>query len=90
MTLHEAQRYCEPRYQRDFVVLYLCAQYYGLKEILQLSGQKYAQAHLSLIHILKSLTFFADAEKDPMPHMLLTLDWDKVMQFFLLEAPRLL
>ncbi|MGA1984566.1 MAG: nucleotidyl transferase AbiEii/AbiGii toxin family protein, partial [Acidobacteriaceae bacterium] len=76
--------------KRDFVDLYLCAKQYGLKEILQLFYQKYAQTHYSGIHILKSLTFFGDAEKDPMPHMLVTLDWDTVKQFFLRETPRLL
>lgn len=76
--------------KRDFVDLYVCAEHYGLKEILRLFDQKYAQVHYSKIHILKSLTFFADAEKDPMPHMLVTLNWDKVKQFFLREAPRLL
>jgi hypothetical protein len=76
--------------KRDFVDLYVSAERYGLKEILRLFDQKYAQTHYSMIHILKSLTFFADAEKDPMPHMLVTLDWDKVKQFFLMEAPRLL
>lgn len=76
--------------KRDFVDLYLCAERYGLSEILRLFDQKYAQTHYSRLHILKSLTFFADAEKDPMPHMLVTLDWDTVKQFFLRETPRLL
>ena len=76
--------------KRDFVDLYLCAKQYGLKEILRLFDQKFAQTHYSRIHILKSLTFFSDAEKDPMPHMLVPLDWDTVKQFFLLESPRLL
>lgn len=75
--------------KRDFVDLYVCAERYGLKEILRLFDQKYTQTHYSKLHILKSLTFFADAEKDPMPHMLVTLDWDTVKQFFLREAPRL-
>jgi hypothetical protein len=76
--------------KRDFIDLYVSAEHYGLKEILRLFDQKYTRTHYSMIHILKSLTFFTDAEKDPMPHMLVTLDWDKVKQFFLLEAPRLL
>jgi hypothetical protein len=76
--------------KRDFVDLYLCAQRYGLADILRLFDQKYAQTNHSKIHILKSLTFFADAEKDPMPHMLVALDWERVKQFFLMEVPRLL
>ena len=51
---------------------------------------KYAETHYSMIHILKSLTFFADAEKDPLPHMLESLDWGEVKDFFLREAPRLI
>jgi hypothetical protein len=76
--------------KRDFVDLYVSAECYGLKEILRLFDQKYAQTRFSQIHILKSLTFFADAEKDPMPHMLLALDWDEVKRFFLFEVPRLM
>lgn len=76
--------------KRDFLDLYECIQKYGLKEILRLFDRKYAQTRYSRIHILKSLTFFSDAEKDPMPHMLIGLDWERVKQFFLLEVPRLL
>lgn len=76
--------------KRDFVDLYLCVEQYGLKEILRIFNQKYSEARYSRIHILKSLTFFGDAEKDPMPHMLVQIDWDEVKQRFLLEAPRLL
>jgi hypothetical protein len=76
--------------KRDFVDLYECAKRHGIKEILRLFERKYAQANYSRIHILKSLTFFADAEKDPMPHMLVALNWEEVKQFFLLEVLRLL
>ncbi|MGA2570056.1 MAG: nucleotidyl transferase AbiEii/AbiGii toxin family protein [Terracidiphilus sp.] len=75
--------------KRDFVDLYVLAERYGLKEILRLFGQKYAESHVSRLHVLKSLTYFADAEKDPMPHMLIALDWDTVKRFFLFESPRL-
>ena len=76
--------------KRDFVDLYVCAKQLGLAEILRLFDKKYAQSNFSRIHILKSLTFFSDAEKDPMPHMLVALGWDTVKQFFLMEVPRLL
>jgi hypothetical protein len=76
--------------KRDFVDLYVCAERYGIREILRLFDRKYAQTHYSKVHILKSLTFFADAEKDPMPHMLVEIDWDDVKQFFLRIAPSLL
>jgi nucleotidyltransferase AbiEii toxin of type IV toxin-antitoxin system len=76
--------------KRDFVDLYFCARRLGLGEIIQMSDTKYAQVHFSRIHILKSLTYFSDAEKDPMPNMLVSLDWETVKQFFLMETPRML
>ena len=72
--------------KRDFIDLYVSAQRFGLTEVLQLFDRKYAQTHYSRIHILKSLTFFGDAEKDPMPHMLIPLDWGEVKRFFLREV----
>jgi len=76
--------------KRDFIDLYVSAQCIGLTEVLHLFDRKYAQTHYSRIHILKSLTFFDDAEKDPMPHMLIPLDWGEVKQFFLREVRRVL
>jgi len=75
--------------RRDFVDLYVAAQRLGLAELLRLFDRKFVQTHYSKLHILKSLTFFEDAEKEPMPHLLLPLEWDEIMRFFLLEVPRL-
>jgi hypothetical protein len=51
---------------------------------------KYTQTRYSKPHILKSLTFFTDAEKDPMPNMLEDISWESVKQYFLYEAPGLI
>ena len=75
--------------KRDFVDLYASAQHWNLAEILRLFDRKYAQTAYSKIHILKSLTFFEDAEKDPMPHLLTRTDWGEVKRFFLREIPHL-
>jgi len=75
--------------KRDFIDLYVSARQIGIGGILELFTRKYAATHLNRLHVLKSLTFFADAEKDPMPHMLRPLDWREVREFFLREAPRL-
>lgn len=76
--------------KRDFVDVYVAAQDFGLPAMLQWFERKYAQANYNRLHVLKSLTFFDDAEKDPMPHMLLPIDWPEVVRFFLREVPRLL
>ena len=75
--------------KRDFVDLYAACRLYGLPEVLVLFRRKYAQVGYSGLHIIKSLTYFADAEKDPMPHMLAPFDWRDVKKFFEREAPRL-
>jgi len=75
--------------KRDFIDLYLTSQRFGLVELLGLFQRKYARTGYNRPHILKSLTYFDDAEKDPMPHMLVPLDWDAVKLFFRGEVPRL-
>lgn len=74
--------------KRDFVDLYMCAQRFSLADLLRLFERKYEQARYQKIHVLKSLAFFEDAEKDPMPNMLVSLDWNQVKQFFLREMAK--
>jgi len=76
--------------KRDFIDLYAVAQHYGLPQILQWFNEKFAVANYSSVHLLKSLTYFDDAEKDPAPDMLGPFAWEEVKQFFIREAPRLL
>ncbi len=75
--------------RRDFVDLHACAQRFGLAELLSLFDRKYAQTRYSRLHILKSLTFFEDADREPIPHLLVPLDWGEVKRFFLRDVPRL-
>ena len=76
--------------RRDFVDLYFMAQQQDLAELLHLFRRKYEQTNYSLPHILKSLTYFEDAEKDPMPDMRIPADWPTIRNYFLNEVPRLL
>ena len=75
--------------KRDFVDLYRLAQEYDLKQLLGWFTKKFSQTNYSVLHVLKSLTYFEEAEQDPMPHMLMPLSWEEVKQFFAREAPRL-
>jgi hypothetical protein len=76
--------------KRDFVDLYVLAQQYGLDQLLIWFQKKYVQTNYSMVHVLKSLAYFEEAEQDPMPDMLVPLSWDEVKQFFTHEAARLL
>jgi len=75
--------------RRDFVDLYVIAQEHGLAHLIDLFKEKYAQVDFNVIHALKSLTYFKDAENEPMPKMLAPILWDQVARFFRLEAPKL-
>ncbi len=76
--------------RRDFVDLYVTAKEYGLVQLLELFNKKYAQIEFNVIHVLKSLTYFEDAENEPMPKMLLPISWGEITGFFRQEAPKLI
>ena len=40
-------------------------------------------------HLVRSLTFFEDAEAETLPDMLVPLAWDQITAFFRAEATRL-
>ena len=75
--------------KRDFVDLYVLSQQYSLKELIRLFDEKFAQTAFNDVHLMKSLTYFVDADKEPMPHMLSPITWKKIKQFFATEVPRL-
>jgi hypothetical protein len=76
--------------KRDFVDLYRISKDYGLDRLVGWFKEKYAQANYNPVHILKSLTYFGEAEKDPPPHLLVGLSWEEVKEFFRRETPGLL
>ncbi len=49
-----------------------------LKELLILFQTKYAEVDFNQAHILKSLTYFEDAEGDTMPEMIIPVSWEEV------------
>ena len=75
--------------RRDFVDLYFASLQFGMAEILMWFSQKYAQTNFNRPHILKALTYFEDAEKDPLPAMFVPLDWAEVKRYFGKEIQRL-
>jgi hypothetical protein len=76
--------------KRDFIDLYSVAELYDLRQLLDWFKQKYVRTNYSIVHILKSLTYFEDAEQDPSPDMLVSLNWGKVKRYFLDQVPAML
>jgi hypothetical protein len=70
--------------------LYVASQQFGLTDILAWFARKYVQTRYSRTHVLKSLTYFQDAELDPMPDMLVDVDWNELKHFFRREVTRLI
>ena len=62
--------------KKDFIDIYFLLRQYSLQEILQLYLQKYPDG--SLFIALKSLSYFEDAEPDPMPVMFEKVNWEDV------------
>jgi predicted nucleotidyltransferase component of viral defense system len=75
--------------KKDFIDLYfLCQKIISLKELLKLFKKKYKSVDYNLMHILKSLVYFEDAEKDPMPKMIIPISWEEVKKFFKAEIKK--
>lgn len=62
--------------RKDFVDVYFLLQHYTLDELLDFYQQKYSNA--SIFRALLSLTYFNDAELQPMPVMFVDVDWIKM------------
>jgi hypothetical protein len=53
--------------RRDFVDLYVAGQAFGVEAIGDWFDRKYATVSYNRSHVLKALTYFADAEEESMP-----------------------
>lgn len=77
--------------KRDFIDLYFVLaieKLYSLEEIFDLYDKKFKVLRQNKAHILKSLTYFEEADDMPMPKMLKDVEWRAVKKFFTSEAKR--
>ncbi len=68
--------------RRDFYDLYMILHEYTLKKLLEAFQQKYTAASTDPFHLLRSLTYFADADADESINLLKPLEWNTVKTFF--------
>lgn len=64
--------------KKDFVDLYFLLNKYPLDQLLTKFERKYKGVKYQKIHILKSLTFFNDADNEPEPDYMQRVDWVEV------------
>lgn len=77
--------------KRDLVDLYqICQTAYCLDDLLPHLPEKYPRVGYPSYQILRSLVYFEDAEADPMPAMLIPVEWIEVKGFFESEVRRLM
>jgi hypothetical protein len=75
--------------RRDFVDPYVAARRFGFANILKWSDERFSATPYDRLHLYKALTFFRDAEGEPMPDMLVPLEGSDVTSFFVADVPRL-
>ena len=78
--------------KRDFIDLYFIfakAKALTPKEALVLYDKKFKTLRQNKIHILKSLVYFQDAEKDKLPQMIKPVKWLSVKKFFISEQHKI-
>ena len=76
--------------KRDFIDLWAILQNgLSLQEMLYLFDKKFEGVRFNRTHILKSLSYFDDAEEDQMPEMLKPASWEEIKRFFAEEAKKL-
>lgn len=70
--------------KKDFIDLYFLLQKMSLEYILDLYGRKYIDG--SRFIAIKSLTYFDDAESDPMPYMFNDVAWEDIKSSIITEV----
>jgi hypothetical protein len=76
--------------KKDFVDIYFLMQKYSLTQLISFFEEKYKNIKYNKMHILKSLVYFADADSDPDPLMLVDFDWGKIKLFIEHETKKII
>lgn len=77
--------------KRDFVDLYfVCQKNFTLREVLNFYQKKFGVLNHDLYHVFRSLIYFEDADRDPMPVMFEKANWRKIKSFFNEEVKKLM
>ncbi|HLD70907.1 MAG TPA: nucleotidyl transferase AbiEii/AbiGii toxin family protein [Negativicutes bacterium] len=72
--------------KRDFIDLYFLAKEFSPEQMLMFYDKKYGVLQEHLYSIVRSLDYFADAEIDDDPNMLIPVSWKEVKKFFQNQA----
>lgn len=76
--------------KKDFIDLYFLLKIYPLDELLTFFEKRFEKVEYSKMHLIKSLSYFEDAEAEPMPSMIQTVEWDSIKDAILSEVKKLM
>lgn len=76
--------------KKDFIDLYFLSKKYTLEKLIRWHRKKYKNLGCNEFHIFKSLVYFADAESEPMPKMLVSVDWEEVKKYIVGEVKKIM
>ena len=62
--------------KKDFIDLYFLLQHFSLKQMLEFYEKKYPKNNL--FFVIRSISYFKDAESDSMPQMFIDVSWDEM------------
>lgn len=77
--------------KKDFIDLFIFLERekMTLDRLLSKAEKKFAPVKYDRYHLLKSLTYFTEANSDAMPKMFIQIEWKKVKQFFTKQVQNL-
>lgn len=75
--------------KKDFIDLFMISKKIGLKKIFDLSIKKFPEHPSFYLQAARALVFFEDAEREPMPKMLIPIDWKEIKRYFGVETKKL-
>jgi hypothetical protein len=75
--------------RKDFTDTYFLLKKYQLSELLSFFEMRFKNIHYNKLHILKSLSYFEDAEKNPSPVMLREVSWSEIKRTILSSVKKL-
>lgn len=81
---------CDRSTKKDFIDIFSLVHHgISLEDMFALYDKKYQKFESNMFTIIKSLTYFEDAEDDDMPRMFVKTTWDEVKLFLTAESMRL-
>lgn len=69
--------------KKDFIDLYEIMKIITLKDLLFLVQKKFVGIDYNETHLLKSLVYFKEAEKEPSPRLIKEISWEKIKTFMI-------